>query len=446
MRIPSTVRTAALAAAVSLAGSALVFTGSEARSSSSSGPQSASAAVQSASASGQGGKATWVGSWSTGVTKPESAGFTATGLNDQSARYVVRPSVGGDKVRIRFSNIYGDRPVRIGAATVAKANPATPAMSDLDPATKRTLTFGGKTTATMTRGGELLSDPVDLRIPDLATLVISVYYPTATGPVSWHAQSFQENYFGPGNLTDETTGTAYTTTRPCCWTFLSGVDVRTDDADGSVVVLGDSIADGVGSTANANNRWPDQLAERLAADNRRRTAGVLNVGIVGNRLNSDGSDPILGAPGFQQIGLNALARLNEDVFAQTRPETVITHLGVNDLWMDNASADQIIAALQQINAQLKEHGIRSLAATITPYEGFTTPGGWTAEKEANRQAVNAWLRNSPGFDGVIDFDKVVRDPAAPSKLRAEYDAGDHIHMNDAGYQAMANSIPLQLVR
>jgi lysophospholipase L1-like esterase len=434
MRIPSTIRTAALAAAVSLAGSALVFTGSEAQSTSTS------------SYGSQGGKSTWVGSWSTGVTRPETTGFSATGLTDQSARYVVRPSVGGDKVRIRFSNIYGDRPVQIGAATVATANAATPAMSDLDPASKRTLTFGGKTTATMNEGGELLSDPVNLRIPDLATLVISVYYPTATGPVSWHAQSFQENYFGPGNLTNEAGGTAYTTTRACCWTFLSGVDVQTDEADGSVVVLGDSIADGVGSTANANNRWPDQLAERLAADRRHGTAGVLNVGIAGSRLNHDGTDPILGAPGFEQIGLNALARLNEDVFGQTKPETVITHLGVNDLWMDNASSGQIIASLQQINAQLKEHGIRSLAATITPYEGFTTPGGWTAEREANRQAVNSWLRNSHEFDGVIDFDKVVRDPAAPTKLKAAYDAGDHIHLTDAGYQAMANSIPLQLVR
>ncbi|MEV6288193.1 SGNH/GDSL hydrolase family protein [Kribbella sp. NPDC051770] len=433
MRISSTVRSAALAAAVSLAGSALVFTGSEAQSTS-------------ASSGHQGSKTTWVGSWSAGITKPETAGFSATGLTDQSARYVVRPSVGGDKVRIRFTNIYGDRPVQIGAATVARANAATPAMSDLDPATKRTLTFGGKTTASINKGAELLSDPVNLRIPDLATLVISVYYPTATGPTTWHAQTFQENYYGPGNLTNETGGTAYTTTRACCWTFLAGVDVQTDEADGAVVVLGDSIAEGVGSTANANNRWSDQLAERLAADHRRGNAGVLNVGLSGNRLTRDGTDPILGTPGFEQLGLNALARLNEDVLAQTRPKTVITHLGINDLWMDGVSSEQIIASLQQINAQLKERGIRSLGATITPYEGFTTPGGWTAEKEANRQAVNSWLRNSHTFDGVIDFDKVVRDPAAPTKLNAAFDSGDHIHMNDAGYQAMANSIPLQLVR
>ncbi|WP_328329265.1 SGNH/GDSL hydrolase family protein [Kribbella sp. NBC_00382] len=434
MRIPSTVRSAALAAAVSLAGSALVFTGSSAQTV--------------AQTSGGHDRAEWVGSWSTGIVKPESAGFTNTGLNNQSARYVVRPSVGGDKVRIRFTNIYGDRPITIGAATVAKGNTATPIGSDIDVASKRTLTFnGGSPTAVMNKGAELLSDPVNLKVPDLATLVISVYYPTATGPTSWHAATNQENYFGPGDLTNAADGTPYITTRACCWTFLSGVDVKTEKSDGSIVVLGDSISDGNLSTANANNRWPDQLAERLVADRRHDAPGVLNVGEAGNRLLEDSDGPIFGAPsGIQQLGLNALARLNEDVYAQTDVRTVITLLGVNDIWMNGASSDQIIAALQQINSQLHEKGITSIGATITPFSGFTTPGGWTPEKETTRVAVNKWLRNQHEFDGVIDFDKAVRDPSAPEKLLAAYDGGDHIHMNDVGYQAMADSIPLQLVR
>jgi lysophospholipase L1-like esterase len=422
MRIPSSVRSAALAAALSLAGSALVFTGS------------------------QDHRSEWVGSWSAGVSHGEATGFTATGLNNQSARYVVRPSVGGDKVRIRFSNIYGDRPIQIGAATVAKADTSTPVQSDIDPATSRTLTFGGSPTAVMNKGAELLSDPVNLRVGDLSTLVISVYYPTATGPTTWHASSTQQNLFGPGDLTSATDGTAYVTTRACCWTFLSGVDVQTDHSDGAIVVLGDSIADGLLSTLNGNNRWPDQLAERLAADHRHDMPGVLNVGMAGNRLLHDGTDPILGGPGVEQLGVNALARLNEDVFGQTQPSVVITHLGVNDIWMDNATADQIIAALKQINSQLHEHGIRSLGATITPYEGFATPGGWTPEKEATRQTVNSWIRGNHEFDGVIDFDLAVRDPESPGKIKAGFDGGDHIHMSDAGYQAMADSIPLQLVR
>ena len=432
MRIPSTVRSAALAAAVSLAGSALVLTGS--------------GAVQSESSEYE-GRSEWVGSWSAGTSKAEATGFTATGLNDQSARYVVRPSVGGDKVRIRFSNIYGDRPIQIGAATVAKADTTTPVQSDIDPASKRTLTFGGSPTAVMNKGAELLSDPVNLRVADLATLVISVYYPTATGPTTWHASSTQQNFFGPGDLTGATDGTPYITTRACCWTFLSGVDVQTDEADGAIVVLGDSIADGLLSTLNGNNRWPDQLAERLVADRRDDVPGVLNVGMAGNRLLHDSPDPILGAPnGIEQLGPNALARLNEDVFSQTRPSVVITHLGVNDIWMDNATTDQVVAALKQLNAQLHERGIRSLGATITPFEGLSNPGGWTPEKEATRQAVNSWIRTNHEFDGVIDFDQAVRYPQAPSKLRAEFDGGDHIHLNDAGYQAMANAVPLQLVR
>ncbi|WP_020392580.1 SGNH/GDSL hydrolase family protein [Kribbella catacumbae] len=425
MRIPSTVRSAALAAAVSLAGSSLIFTGSEAK----------------------GGRTDWVGSWSTGVVRPEATGFTSTGLNNQSARYVVRPSVGGDKVRIRFSNIYGDRAVQIGAATVAKADTATPVQSDLDPATKRTLTFNGSPTAVMNKGAELLSDPVNLRVADLSTLVVSVFYPTATGPTSWHAQSLQQNFFGPGDLTNSTAGTDYITTRACCWTFLSGVDVKTEKSDGAIVVLGDSIADGLASTPNGNNRWPDQLAERLVADRRHKAPGVLNVGLAGNRLLKDSSAPILGGGGgIEQLGLNALARLNEDVYGQTDPRVVITHLGVNDIWMDGATPEQIIAALRQINSQLHEKGIRSVGATITPYGGFTTPGGWTAQKEATRVAVNTWLRGQHEFDGVIDFDNAVRDPAATDKLLAAYDGGDHIHLSDAGYQAMADSIPLQLLR
>jgi len=430
MRIPSSLRTAAVAAAVSLAGSALVFTGSGATPSQDKGHHSE-----------------WVGSWAAGVSQGEATGFTATGLNNQSARYVVRPSVGGDKVRIRFSNIYGDRPIQIGAATVAKADETTPVASDIDTATLKSLTFNGSPTAVMNKGAELLSDPVSLEVPDLSTLVISVFYPTATGPTTWHASSTQQNFFGPGDLTGAADGTPYITTRACCWTFLSGVDVLTDHSDGAIVVLGDSIADGLLSTLNGNNRWPDQLAERLAADHKRETPGVLNVGMAGNRLLKDSPEEILGAPnGIQQLGVNALARLNEDVFAQTQPKVVITHLGVNDIWMDDAPADKIIAALKQINSQLHERGIRSLGATITPFGGFTTPGGWTEEKEQTRQTVNAWIRSTHDSDGYIDFDKAVRDPADPTHTKAGFAGADNIHMTDAGYQAMADAVPLQLVR
>jgi lysophospholipase L1-like esterase len=175
---------------------------------------------------------------------------------------------------------------------------------------------------------------------------------------------------------------------------------------------------------------------------------VLNSGLAGSRLNHEGTEPSdNGAfPGFGEVGVNSLARLNEDVFAQTDVRTVITELGINDLWMSDDSAAEIIGSLRQINTQAKERGLRSLVTTITPFEGLSGTDSWTPAKEATRQAVNSYLRSSHEFDGVLDFDKVLRDPAAPSKLNPAIDSGDHIHPNDAGYQAMAASVPLNWVR
>ncbi|MEU4288644.1 SGNH/GDSL hydrolase family protein [Kribbella sp. NPDC026596] len=390
----------------------------------------------------------WVGTWATAVTHGNATGSTNLGLTDQSVRLVVRPTVGGDRIRIRLSNIYGEKTVTVGAATVAKPNKSTPELSDIDPNTLRTLTFNGSGTASMVKGSELLSDPVNLKLGSLDDLVVSLYFPENTGPTTFHGSSIQDNFVGPTNLVTQPGGAAYTLTRRCCFFFLSGVDVQTEKSDGSIVVLGDSITDGTNSTPNGNNRWPDQLAERLAAAGHKSFPSVLNAGLAGSRLNHEGTEPSdNGAfPGFNEVGVNALARLNEDVFAQTGVRTVITQLGINDIWMSDDSATEIIGALRQVNAQAKERGIRSLVTTITPFEGLGGTDSWTPAKEATRQAVNSYLRSSHEFDGVLDFDKVLRDPAAPSKLRAELDSGDHIHPNDTGYQAMAASVPLNLVR
>ncbi|GAB3946331.1 SGNH/GDSL hydrolase family protein [Kribbella albertanoniae] len=426
MHVPKQWRAVALTAALTLAGSTLAG----------------------ASYGGGGQHANpWVGTWATAVTHGNAAGSTNLGLTDQSVRLVVRPSVGGDKIRIRLSNIYGEKTVTVGAATVAKPNKATPELSDIDPNTLRTLTFSGSGTASMVKGSELLSDPLQFELGNLDDLVVSLYFPVNTGPTTFHGSSLQENFVGPSNLVTESGGAAYTLTRRCCFFFLSGVDVQTEDSRGSIVVLGDSITDGTASTFNANNRWPDQLAERLAATGK-PFPGVLNAGLAGSRLNHDGTEPSdNGAfPGFHEVGVNALARLNEDVFPQTGVRTVITELGVNDLWMSDDSAAEIIGALRQLNTQVKQRGLRSIVSTITPFEGMGGTDSWTPAKEANRQAVNSYLRSSREFDGVLDFDKVLRDPAAPSKLNPLYDSGDHIHPNDAGYQAMAASVPLKLVR
>jgi lysophospholipase L1-like esterase len=390
----------------------------------------------------------WVGSWATAVTAAEPTGSARNGFNNQTLRLIVHTSVGGEKVRIRLSNIFGEQTTTIGHATVAKPNTSTPELSDVDPATVRDLTFNGRQSTTMLKGAELLSDPVNLAVRDLEDLVITVFFPVASGPASWHATSQQSSFAGAGDLSTATGGAGFTTRRDCCWYFLSGVDVLRAKTAGSVVVLGDSLGDANGSTLNANTRWPDLLAKRLVTSGHKgKVPGVLNASLAGNRLNHEGPEPGAGGfPGFVQLGTNAGARLNEDVFPQTGAQTVIMDLGINDIWMTGDSAEAIIDSIRKISTQVQERGLRFVACTLGPYEGFALEGAWTPEKEATRNAVNAFLRTSSEFDGLIDFDALLRDPAQPSKLRAEFDSGDHIHPNDVGNQAMADAIPLGLVR
>ncbi|MEH1165933.1 SGNH/GDSL hydrolase family protein [Micromonospora sp. CPCC 205539] len=393
-------------------------------------------------------RSVWAGSWATAVTRGNSVGLTNTGLNDQSVRMVVHVSVGGPALRVRLSNLFGEQAVRVGRATVARPNTATVEdVSDIDPFSLRALTFTGAASATMNRGAELLSDPLTFPVADDSDLVVTLHFPTPTGPTTFHGQSQQANFIGAGDLTGAADGAGFTIRPTCCWFFLSGIDVQRRATPGALVVLSDSIGDGNGSTVNANRRWPDLLADRLRADRPdARTPGVLNLSLAGNRLNHEGTEPGDGAyPGYYQLGPNAAARLNEDVFAQTGVRTVVTHLGINDIWMSNDSADAIIATLRQINQQLQQRGLTSLVATLTPYEGHGAPGVWTPEKEATRQAVNAYLRGSREFDGLLDFDKVLRDPARPSQLLPAYDSGDHIHPNDAGNQALADAVSLRLL-
>ncbi|MGN9919972.1 SGNH/GDSL hydrolase family protein [Micromonospora palomenae] len=396
------------------------------------------------------GRAEWAGSWAAAVTRGNTVGLTNTGLNNQSIRMIVHTSVGGDRLRVRLTNLYGDQAVKVGHATVARPNTATPDdRSDIDAATLRELTFGGATSATINKGAELLSDPLDVAVREQEDLVVTLHFPVLTGPVTFHGQSKVTNFIGATDLTTAADGAGFTIRPNCCWMFLSGLDVERRHTPGSIVVLGDSIGDGNGSTVNANKRWPDLLADRLVdARPEVRTPGVLNLSLAGNRLNHEGPEPGAGGfPGYNELGPNALARLNEDVFPQTGVKTVVTHLGINDIWMSGDSAEQIIAALRQVNQQVKARGLRSLAATLTPYEGHGNPGVWTPEKDATRQAVNSWLRGAGAheFDGVLDFDAVLRDPAQPGRLLPAYDSGDHIHPNDAGNQAMADAVPLRLL-
>ena len=412
---------------------------------------SASSAAQEEGFDSHGSKQ-WVGSWATAVTGAEPVGSARRGFNNASLRMIVHISVGGEKVRVRLSNIFGEATVTIGHATVARPNTSTPELSDIDPTTLHDLTFNGRVSTTMLKGQELLSDPVDFSVNDLEDLVITEYFPVPSGPVSWHATSQQTSFAGDGDLSTAAVGTGFTITRDCCWYTLSGVEVLRHKDAGAVVVLGDSLGDANGSTLNANKRWADLLAKRLV-DSRRngKVPGVLNASLAGNRLNHEGPEPGAGGfPGFVQLGTNAGARLNEDVFPQTAVHTVLFDLGINDIWMTGDSADAIIDAIRKDAAQVRERGLAFVVATLGPFEGFeVTPGTplgeWTPAKEATRNAVNSFLRTSREFDGLLDFDKLLRDPAHPSKLRAEFDSGDHIHPNDVGNQAMADSVPLRLL-
>ncbi|HEX4728475.1 MAG TPA: SGNH/GDSL hydrolase family protein [Jatrophihabitans sp.] len=432
----------ALAAAVTLAGTSVLLSGAGV----------SALASTSGNSQGNSGHARWANTWMAAVTHGDSAGSTHNGLNDQSVRLIVHTTIGGSQVRVRLTNQHGDQAVTVGHATVAKPDLSTANEADIVPSTLKELRFNGQPSAVMQKGATLLSDPVSLPVGSQQNLVVSVYFPTPTGPTTFHSTSNQTNFVGPTDLADQVSGAGYTTTRTCCWFFLSGVDVTARDAAGPVVVFGDSIADGNGSTLDANHRWPNLLYARLASAEGDDAPAVLDAGLAGNRLNHDGTEPGAGGfPGFDELGSNAPARLNDDVFGETNPRTVITDLGINDIWMSDDSAAAIIATLRQLNQQIKERGLRSLVATLGPFQGLapfddTDPNlVWTPEKEATRQAVNDYLRHSTEFDGVIDFDKVIRDPANPAQLRPSLDSGDHIHPNDTGYQLMVNAIPLRLL-
>jgi lysophospholipase L1-like esterase len=360
-------------------------------------------------------------------------------LGNRMLRQIVRLSAGGKQIRIRLANTFGDQPIIVGAATVA------PRDHDevIDPAAVRQVTFSGRPEVTMPAGAIVLSDPVDLSVSNLAALAVSLASPEATTGSTVHGLAFQTNYLSAAGDFTRAAGLPDATAIQS-WVLLTGVDVNMAPRGGAIVCLGDSITDGVGSTPEANHRWPDFLADRLAAS-QAGMPGVLNLGIAGNRVlyNAPAKWPLYG-PG-------ALARFDRDVVAQPGVSHLIVFEGINDIALPGFDADaseavtaeQLIAGLRQLAERAHEHGIVAYVSTITPDEGSDT---YTAQGEAKRTAVNAWIRSGAAFDAVLDFDAVVRDPAQPARQRAAYDHGDHLHFNDAGYQAMADSIDLALFR
>jgi lysophospholipase L1-like esterase len=379
----------------------------------------------------------WVAAWGTSPTGPgtfaEFACPSETGLQDQTVRNIVFTSAGGDHVRVRLTNTFGARPLRVGHAAVALADGGAATV----PGTTRPLTFGGATSVTLPAGTEALSDPVPLRVPALHHLAVSVYLPEATGPATQHLFALQDNYLATGDAAVSEAASSFPTTINC-WLFTDGVDVYAQRRfEGAVVALGNSITDGAGSTSNADHRWPDQLARRLNARGG-PTLSVVNAGIAGNEVLIDRLPP--------QFGQSALSRLDRDVLTETRVRVVILLEGINDIGGDHASAERLIAAYQQIIAQVRAQGLRIFGGTLTPFVGSNAQYGGdygTPWGEEQRQAVNRWIRTAGAFDGVIDFDKATADPADPQRLNPAYHSGDYLHPNDAGYLAMARAIDLQ---
>ncbi|MEU2225965.1 SGNH/GDSL hydrolase family protein [Streptomyces sp. NPDC018347] len=357
------------------------------------------------------------------VTWAASADRMGEGTAGQGYRLVVRTSVGGDDLRVRFSNAFGDRPLTLdGVHAGLRAQGAA-----LRPGSNRPLTFGGSRAVTVPAGAAVWSDPLPGRVPAGADLVVSLRTPDAAGPATGHWMAMQTSYTGPGDHTAEESGAGWTGTTGSWW-YLDSVSVRPSRAaDGAVAALGDSLTDGWQSTTDLNRRWPDYLARRL------RTAGtavqgVANEGISGNMVLADGA------------GQAALHRLDRDVLSQPGVRTVFLFEGVNDLKAHTGvTAADLVAGYREIARRAHAAGKCVVAATVGPFKGWPE---WDPPAEAVRQEVNAYLRGGGEFDAVTDFDRVLRSPYDPERMLPFFDGGDHVHPNDKGMQALADAVDL----
>lgn len=356
-------------------------------------------------------------------------------IKDVTIRQLVHISAGGSKVRVRFSNEYGSKPLAIGAASVSAGTPAV----------IKPLSFGGASSIVVPAGAPALSDPVDLTVMAGQDIAISVYLPVETDAATVHMTGLQKAEMSrPGDFTQAAELPVAGSSEMRF--FLSAVEVQNLRA-GVIVAFGDSITDGMGSTVNANLRWPDLLAERLRTrKGNHAELAVVNQGISGNQLLKDG------------MGQSALARMDRDVLGVAGVSHVIVMIGINDIGWPGArigdrlfdasaspgpTAENLIAGYKQLIARAQDRGLKIFGATLTPFAG-ASGGYYSSAKDAVRKAVNEWIRSKQGFDGVIDFDAVTRDPQHPEQLLPAYDSGDHLHPSSAGYKAMAQAVDLAL--
>jgi lysophospholipase L1-like esterase len=384
---------------------------------------------------------TWIVSWAASQQIPEpNNALPSDDLRDATVRQIFHLSAGGSALRVHVSNAFGTAALHFSSVHVA--DPLMPASAAIDPATDKALTFSGSQDLTIPPGAEYISDPVDYPVRALSDLAVTFYLEVPPATQTNHPGSRATSYFAHGNLVSA--ADLPDAKHVDHWYQISAIDVLSAKGAASIVALGDSITDGHGATTNGNDRWTDVLAARLQTSRQTRSVGVSNQGIGGNHLLTDG------------LGSNALARFDRDVLAQVGVRWLIILEGVNDLGglartgevsqaEHTTRTGRVIAAYEQIIDRAHAHGVRVIGATITPYVGsdYYHPGPLS---EADRNAVNEWIRAPGHFDAVIDFDAVMRDPRQPDRLRPDYDCGDHLHPSPAGYKAMGESIPPTLFR
>ncbi len=383
----------------------------------------------------------WLYTWTASPMSPPQGLAVPPGLYNETVRQKVFLSEGGERLRVELSNEFGAVPVTVTTASVAVAAED----ASFQPGTYRPLTFSGDRSVTLIPGTPMLSDPVNLTAQPLSELAISLYFEDFTEIATVHELGVATAYISAdGNFTDDTELPVRQTTTARL--FITGVVVEAAEDARTIVAFGDSITDGYNSTVDANRRWPNVLARRLADAPGFENVSVVNGGISGNRVLRNGA------------GMSALARFERDVLSLPNVSHVVILEGINDIgWPDtfltgdeSPTPEQLIGGYQQLIDRAHLHGITVVGATLTPFEdtfeGEPLADYYTPSKETTRLRVNEWIRNSGAFDAVIDFDAVLRDPENPSRLRAEYDSGDHLHPNDAGYEAMAEAVDLEVLR
>ncbi|MFE6366014.1 SGNH/GDSL hydrolase family protein [Streptomyces sp. NPDC057806] len=363
-------------------------------------------------------------------------------LVDSTLRQTVRVTVGGERIRLRFSNAFGGAPLPITSVSVARPVDGRAGVTGIEPSSARTVTFQGGASTTVPVGAQAVSDPLPFDVAAGSNLTVTTYLAEgqASRDITSHPGSRTTSHLLAGDHVDAVDLAGATPTDH--WYFLSGIETWAPRRTAAVVVVGDSLTDGRGSTTNMNNRWPDQFLDRLLS----RSGGtadtaVLNQAAGGNRVLNDG------------LGPNLLARLDRDVLAQSGVEWLVVFEGINDIGTAPATpaaqkdvAARLIAAYEQIVVRAHAHGIEVYGATLLPFGGNEMYDDAEGLREEARRTVNAWIRDSGRFDAVIDFDAAVRDPAAPERLLHSADGGDHLHLNPHGYGLLADAVPVRLFR